>query len=324
MFGVRAAAILVCGAFWACALTPAAAITLTCDDAIETFSSASAEHARNAPEQFASEDAKSAEDKQRNHAGAIARARANFDAAAASSGADSLEAASARIKLASAMRPAAQLKPALAQLSAAEAVLLKLAPEGVEMAMLLRERGITLSNMRRREEAVIALNAAVKLYAEGEARDSGLEALNSQTLSDVLRGLSRFNEALGALNRAQAIYDRDPDANAQYLVYVLINKFIILTRLDDRTSELAVIGRAVELAQERLGPYHRSTARAFHNQAIGYRRVGAMRESFTALGKAHAIYSTQGSMVRASEALDDVARTLTRIGCLPGAIAYQI
>jgi tetratricopeptide (TPR) repeat protein len=323
MFGVRTALIILCGALWAGTSAPVSANALSCVKSVELFSTSAARYAREAPPPSDAADPQSAEDKQRDHARAIAREQARLASALEQYGEDSIEAARSRIALAKVLRPAAQLKPALEELDLAETVLQTIAPDGLDMAMLLRERGITLSNMRKREEAVAALNAAIKLHSAGPARNENLEALNSQTLSDVLRGLSRFDDALKALNRAQAIYDRNADANAQNLVDVLVNKFIILSRLDEKTTVLEVIARAVALSERALGPYHGTTARALHNQAIAFRRAGAMRESFAAMGKVYAIYGSQGNMVRASEALDDVARTLGRIGCRQEAIGYQ-
>ena len=101
------------------------------------------------------------------------------------------------------------------------------------MAELLRERGILYSNMRRREAAIAELERAIALYAAGPARDADLEALNSHTLAQVQRGLSRFNDALTSLGRAQRIYERNPKRHAGSLVEVLIDTFTILSRLDD-------------------------------------------------------------------------------------------
>ena len=307
---------------WAGVAAPAWA-ALSCSGASAVFSQASADYARLAPPPVTQPDTEAAEDQARNLADLVTALRVTLAGTQRQRGAASAEVAQAHINLAQILRRAAQFKPALDELRQAENILESLAPDGLEMARLLRERGITYSNMRRRDAAVTALEAAIKLHNQGPARNAALEALNSHTLSQVLRGLSRYDAALKALDRAQAVYDRDPEANAASLAEVLIDKYTILTRLDDKLEALSVIQRAVELAQLKLGRFHWTTARALHNFAIASRKAGDVRASFEAMGQAYAIYDTQANNRRAAEVLGEAARGMGRLSCYINAIAFE-
>ncbi len=314
--------LIAVGLIWACAAAPAQA-ALSCLEASSIFSRASELYASQAPPPAMQPEAEAAEDQARNLADLIAAQRKSLAKTQNQSGSASAEAARAHIRLAQLLRRAAQFNPALNELVNAENILKVLDPHGLTMAQALRERGITYSNMRRRDASVTALEEAIALHQQGPARDPALEALNSLTLAQVLRGLSRFDAALKALDRAQAIYDRDPEANAASLVEVLIDKYTILTRLDDKAGALPIIQRAVELSQSKLGAYHWTTARALHNLAIATRSAGDFGASFEAMGQAYAIYDTQGNNRRAAEALDEAARSMGRLTCFTEAIGFE-
>ena len=319
---VRMPMLIVLVLIWTGAAVPAQA-ALNCAEASSIFSRASDDYARQAPPAVEQPEAEAAEDQARNLADLIVAQSKSLAKTQSQSGAASAQAASAHIRLAQLLRRAAQFNPALDELAKAEKILKVLDPQGLAMAQALRERGITYSNMRRRDAAVTALEAAIALHQQGPAREAALEALNSQTLAQVLRGLSRFDAALKALNRAQVIYDRDPEANAASLVEVLIDKYTILTRLDDKAGALPIIQRAVELSQSKLGPYHWTTARALHNLAIASRSAGDFGASFEALGQAYAIYDSQDNNRRAAEALDEAARGMGRLTCFTEATNFE-
>ncbi len=296
---------------------------LSCSAAASIFDTAYKNYAKAAPRPDANPKSETPEDQARNLDETISAQRQRLNDVKAAFGEISDDAAGAHITLAQLLRRAARFQPALEELAAAEGILKTLDPQGRAMAMLLRERGITYSNMRRREAAVAALEAAIALHAQGPAQDSSLEALNSLTLAQVLRGLSRFDASLKALDRARAIYDRNPDANAGNLAEVLIDSYTVLTRLDDKTGALPLIRRAVELSRAKLGPYHWTTARALHNLAIANRSNGDMTASFEALAEAYSIYDTQGNNRRAAEALDEAARSMGRLSCFSEATGYE-
>ena len=268
-------------------------------------------------------DAKPADDTVRDISTKIEESRSKLKEAERQSGPMSLDVAKARIALAANRRIAAQFLPALDDLAKAEAILKEIDPRGPEMAGLLRLRGITLSNMRRREDAIEALKAAIDLHAAGPAQDAFLMALNNQTLAAVYRGLGRYNDALAALDVAAAIYERRGDKSAFDLVEVLTDKSAILSRLNDKAGAKAMAERAVSVAEQRLGPTNRATARALHNLAIAERRSGAMAASFVSLGKVFAIYEGLDIPERAAEALEEASKSLALLNCFDDAISYQ-
>lgn len=308
--------------FWVSGPAMAAAPVLTCEEAATAIEQAETSTAAQlaplpAPQKEATED------QIRNPDDAIAGDRQKLTEAIDSYGKDSLEAAKASLRVAQHLRLAARFGQALDALNDAELVLLRLRPTGPEMADLLRERGITYSNMRRREEAVAALRQSTALYADGPARDAGLEARNHRTLSDVLRGLSRFQEALEALDRAQAIYEKSAASNTKNLADVLVDKSIILSRLGDKAGQLAMVSRAAALAEQKLGLADRTTARALHNLAIALRAKGDIAGALAALAKVHVIYTQLAVPVRATESLEETANTLAKLSCHDAAIAFQ-
>ncbi|WP_373503366.1 CHAT domain-containing protein [Aestuariivirga sp.] len=321
MYGVRKTAIIGMGLFWACsgafASTPP-----SCREAAAAFTDASASYAKDASPIVKSTPAPGG-GRQRNLAQDLTIKREQLAKVIAEYGGESIEAAAARLNLAQVLRRASQFKPALDEMAEAEKTLLALDPQGFAMAELLRERGILYSNMRRREAAITELERAIALYSAGPARDADLEALNSHTLAQVQRGLSRFNDALTSLGRAQKIYELNPKRHASSLVEVLIDTFTILSRLDDLQGAQTVISRAVDIARAQLGPFDLTTARALHNQAIALRRAGEWTASFTALGQSFAILELQKSSKRAAEALDEAARSMGRLNCFGEAIQYQ-
>ncbi len=322
MLRLRLPILIALGLILAGNAAPARA-ALICSQASAVFAAANEGYARQAPPPVAQPDTEAAEDQARNLADLATALRARLAETQERHGAASAEAASAHIDLAQILRRAAQFKSVLDELDQAENILAALAPDGLEMARLLRERGITYSNMRRRDAAVTALEAAIRLHRQGPAQNAAREALNSQALAQVFRGLSRFDAALKALDRAQAIYDRNPEANAASLAEVLIDKYTILTRLDDKLGALAVIRHAVELAQSKLGRFHWTTARALHNFAIALRSSGDFRASFEAIGQAYAIYDTQANNRRAAEVLDEAARSMGKLSCYGEATGFE-
>ncbi len=296
----------------------------SCAELSSLFERTIVETGANAPPPPAAPDPQTADDRARDLAAVIAGRRQALDAAINEHGEESLDTANARLALARDLRRASLFNPALDELGEAEAIYRKLEPRGMSMAQLYRERGIIFSNMRRRDKAVDDLRAAIRLHAAaGPARNALLEALNNHTLAQVMRGLSRFDEALKALNRARSIYERDPDANAAALAEVLIDAFTIETRLDDWDRALKTITDAVDISQKRLGPYHGTTARALHNQAIAFRRAERYGDSFESLGRAFAIYDAADNGRRSADALDEAARTFGKLGCYPDAIRAE-
>ena len=322
MFRAWMAAISM-GLLWVGLSAPASAGVPSCTEASKIFETARDGYARTAPPPSDAPDAETAQEQARGLDKSIAAKRAALDTALAESGAKSMATVTARIELAGDLRRASRFKAALEELAAAEVILAKLEPKGFAMAGLLRSRGIILSNLRKREAAIIELQQANALHVSGPAQDAALEALNSHTLGQVLRGLSRFDEALKALKRASTIYDRDPQGNARQLAEVLIDTFTILTRLDDWAGARAVIGRAVTLSTGSLGAFHPTTARALHNQAIVLRKAEDYQASFTSLGQALAIYHMLGNGKREAEALDEAARSMGKLVCYQDALRFD-
>jgi CHAT domain-containing protein len=317
------AALLVLVLQGAVAAAPAGAAAPNCKSVAAVFSGSAASYAAGAPRLKAPAKPIDAEEAGRALPKIIGTKRNAVEAALQEHGASSIHVAKARITLAQHLRRASQFQPALDELALAEAILTTLDPLGFTMADLQRERAITLSNMRRRDAAIVALNRAIELHAKGPARSPGLEALNSHTLGQVQRGLGRYGEALVALKRAAAIYGQDPGRYADNLADVLIDTFTIFTRLDDWKNASTVIASAVDHARGELGPYHRTTARALHNQAIALRKAEDWAGSMRALGEAFAIYDSQAALRRSAEALDEAARTMGKLRCYSEAVRFE-
>ena len=301
----------------------AAKPVLTCDAATRAFDAAAAGFAPGA-QPAPPQAGEPADDQARNLDRAIDSGLKKLKSVEAQAGARSVTAAKARIALAGSRRLASQFLAALDDLGKAEVILAEKDPRGRAMADLLRLRGITLSNMRRREDAVVALQAAIDLHdGDGPARSAELSALNRQTLAAVYRGLGRYREALAALDSAAATYELMADRHAVDLVETLTDQSAILSRLNDKAGAKAAAGRAVTIAQDRLGMTNRATARALHNLAIAERRDGAMANSFASLGKVLGIYDALAVPVRAGEALEEASKSLALLRCFKEAIAYQ-
>ncbi len=323
MSGVRMALLVLLAGAFALAGTASATPAFTCRDAEIAFTGAAEAYREAGPLPAPAPSGAAAEDQERNLPRRIQDATAARDAEIARKGAGSLEAARAHVALGRLMRLQALYPAALREFAAAEAI----SPRAIASrtrdgrpAARARHRLLQHAQTRGRGDSAVG---AVDLHASGPARNPALEALNSQTLAEVLRGLSRFGAALSALRRAEAIYARDETTHARELAEVLIDTSIILTRLDDQKAAFATSERAVAFATERLGRYHRSTARALQNHGIHLRRNGAMSLSFAALGQAYAIYDALAVPVRAGETLEDVARNLARLKCYAEARRYE-
>lgn len=234
-----------------------------------------------------------------------------------------LKLATALTELAAARQSASQFQRALDDLRDADAILAGLAASEVGRAKVHRLRAIVLSNMRKREEAAAEIEKAIDLYRSGPAADAALLALNNRTKSDILRGLNRFTDALDALVEAEDYYQARGVDGVRELIEVLLDKSIILSRLNDKTQQLATAQRAATLAESQLGLASRTTARAFHNVAIGHRVAGNYPVALAALAGTIAIYDAAAAKRQSAEALEEVARTFNVMNCFDTAVQFQ-
>ena len=253
----------------------------------------------------------------------LTQAETKLEAASGAAGKDSLDAAFALLDVAVAQRNLAHYGEATASIRRALAIVEKSDAGSELQAGLYRERGIVLSRMRKRLEAFVDFDRAIAIYES--AGSAGKAALTYRTKADILRGLNRFSDALVSLGRARAVYEKSRPARAIDLAEVMTDISIIHSRLNDRTSALALAQQAADIAQEAQGPANRTAARALHNVAIGLRRLERWDEALAAFAKAYAIYVTPGpaSAIRAAEVLEDTGVTYSRIGCFEQAIAAE-
>ncbi|KAJ3476259.1 hypothetical protein NLI96_g11282 [Meripilus lineatus] len=193
-----------------------------------------------------------------------------------------------------------------------------------DLAMVLTNSYVCLSDLFRHEEAFIAIQRAVSVY-EILAHDRPA-AFNPDLASSLhnlficLSNLDRYEEALIAIQRAVSIYEvlahGRPAAFNQDLASSLHSLFICLYNLDRYEEALSAIQRAVlmreVLAQDRPYVYHPVLATSFSNLGICLSRLGQYQEALIAIQ--HAV-SLQESLAQDRPAAfnHSLARSLKKL-----------
>lgn len=256
----------------------------------------------------------------------VATARKRLADAIRKYGAKSNRAAAAYRLLARDYRDAAQYEKAVEALEAAADVYAQLgsARRG-ELGDIQMELAQTLTNKGDRLSALAMYGAAKKTYEAVLGAKHPKVALALHNIGKIDLNMMQFEPALSAFRTARDIYEANLPAETSRLTELLIDTASLHARLANRETALALANEAVELARDRLGDGHRSTALALHFAGTVNRGLGKSEAALKDLGAALRIYAgpQSRSQRRIPEVLDDVSVAFVRAGCLDQATKIQ-
>jgi tetratricopeptide (TPR) repeat protein len=191
--------------------------------------------------------------------------------------------------------------PSVAVARAAAVALWRLADQstGSERARRLADRGGRLSELKKPEEALDAIEEAVGIYASLADEDPGVlrnlaSSLNSQSMR--LAELGHYQEALDVIEKAveirRSLADDDPDAQ-RHLAGALQTRSHRLADLGRRTEALPPINEAAGIYQQLAATspaYEASLASALNSQSMRLADLERHKEALEAINRAIVIY----------------------------------
>jgi len=242
------------------------------------------------------------------------------------SGEKSARTAQAYRLLARDYRDAAQYEDAVKALETAMRITSKLPKKkSTELGDIQMELAQTYTNKGDRLSALSMYGAARKSFEDAVGPNHPKVALALHNIGKVDLNMTQYQAALEAFRTARSVYEANLPDETSHLVELLIDTASIHARIGNRETGLAFAKEAAALAQEKLGPEHRTTALALHFTGTVNRSMGRSKDALADLGAAMRVYlgNEARTRKRIPEVLDDVSVALVRTGCLDRAIEVQ-